>query len=299
MSSGGWRRGRLRGGGPPELLFGRMHEDPALELTLFPPRSRVIAIGSAGCTALALAAAGHRVTAVDVNPAQIDLVRERLGGAPTRPGRVDRLLARGRRAARLLGWRPERVRRFLALDDPEEQARAWREEILGRRLRWALRVALHPALLRRAYTAELVAALPPRFADVVLARLERAFATHPNRTNPYAWRLLLGEEPPAMGTTEPTRPLRHAVVDLVVADIAEHLAALPPASADAFTLSNVLDGAAPGTRGHLVAALRHAAAPGAVALHRTFGEPPSPRAAALALRDRALLWGGVEDLLAD
>lgn len=75
-AGGAWRRGRLRGrgrgrpGGGPELLFGRMHEDPALELALFPPRSRVVCIASAGCTAFALAAAGHEVTAVDVNPAR-------------------------------------------------------------------------------------------------------------------------------------------------------------------------------------------------------------------------------------
>jgi hypothetical protein len=45
-----------------QLLFGAMYEDPAIELEAFPPQSRVFSIASAGCTARALAAAGHDVT---------------------------------------------------------------------------------------------------------------------------------------------------------------------------------------------------------------------------------------------
>jgi hypothetical protein len=37
--------------------------------------------------------------------------------------------------------------------------------------------------------------LPPRYDRIVRARLERGFARHPNRTNPYAWRFFLGTDP--------------------------------------------------------------------------------------------------------
>jgi Protein of unknown function (DUF3419) len=70
-----WRNGRLDARpGPATVLFGRMHEDWSIEASLFPPGSRVLCIASAGCTALALADRGNIVTAVDINPAQIDYV---------------------------------------------------------------------------------------------------------------------------------------------------------------------------------------------------------------------------------
>jgi S-adenosylmethionine:diacylglycerol 3-amino-3-carboxypropyl transferase len=47
------------------LMFGRMFEDWSVEARLFPPGGRVFCIASAGCTAIALAARGHDVTAVD------------------------------------------------------------------------------------------------------------------------------------------------------------------------------------------------------------------------------------------
>jgi methylase of polypeptide subunit release factors len=39
---------------------------------VFKPQSRVFAIAGAGCTARALAAAGHFVTAVDINARQLE-----------------------------------------------------------------------------------------------------------------------------------------------------------------------------------------------------------------------------------
>src|SRR5687768_12321771 len=71
-----WRRGRIdRRAGPPELLFGRMYEDSAVELGAFEPGGRVFCIASAGCTAFDLAGRGDDVTAVDINPAQVEYVR--------------------------------------------------------------------------------------------------------------------------------------------------------------------------------------------------------------------------------
>src|SRR5690242_20518940 len=91
-----WRAGAFerRAG---QLLFGRMYEDASIELEHFPPRSRVFCIASAGCTAFALAAAGHRVTALDINPAQVEYVSARACGAPAQTGAAERLLANGRR----------------------------------------------------------------------------------------------------------------------------------------------------------------------------------------------------------
>lgn len=292
-----WRRGRLDGrAGPPQLLFGRMHEDWRIEAAAFHPGSRVFCIASSGCTALALAARGHRVTAVDVNPVQIEYVRARLAGAPVRDGVADRWMARLRRALPLLGLFERDLRAFLQLADPAEQTRVWRERLATRRFRAALRCALHPAVLRLTHGAQFVRTLPPRFDRIIRGRLERAWATHPNRDNPYAWRLLLGEDPPAPESELPIS----APIELVcahaadAADAAEYLETCPPASFDGFSLSNMLDAAPPAFRERLLAAVRRAAAPEAVLVLRSFREPGDPAAAEWAARDRSLLWGGIE-----
>src|SRR5437016_4387925 len=163
-----WRRGGL--------LFGRMFEDWTIETRVFAPGARVFCIASAGCTALALAARGHDVTAVDVNPAQIALVRERVAGGATRLGSVDRMLARGRRAFGLLGWAEGTVRAFLALDDPAEQCQYWIEHLDTRRWRALLGALLSPLTLHLLYPAPLAEAVPRSFASIVRGRLERGFA---------------------------------------------------------------------------------------------------------------------------
>lgn len=290
-----WRRGRLDGrAGPPQLLFGRMHEDWRIEEAAFPPGSRVFCIASSGCTALALAARGHRVTAVDVNPVQIEYARARLAGAPVRDGVAERWMARLRRGLPLLGLRERDLRAFLRLADPAEQARVWRERLATRRFGAALRCALHPAALRLTHGARFVQALPPRFDRIVRGRLERTWARHPNRDNPYAWRLLLGEDPPATESEPAVLAPILAPVELACADAAEYLESCPPASFDGFSLSNVLDAAPPAYRERLLAAVRRAAAPGAVLVLRSFWEPSDPAAAEWAARDRSLLWGGIE-----
>ncbi|MEU2627920.1 DUF3419 family protein, partial [Kitasatospora sp. NPDC007106] len=98
-----WQDGRLTAGpaGRPRVLFGRMYEDPAVELSVFPPPgARVLCIASAGDTAAALAAAGYEVTAIDLNPVQLAYARARLeGGAPALTGTAERLTGLGRAAA--------------------------------------------------------------------------------------------------------------------------------------------------------------------------------------------------------
>jgi S-adenosylmethionine:diacylglycerol 3-amino-3-carboxypropyl transferase len=86
-------------------MFGRMHEDWRVEAEVFRPGGRIFCIASSGYTALALAERGFRVTAVDVNPAQI--ARRRARGRPR--------AAQLRRAARRRRGRVGNARPLAAL----------------------------------------------------------------------------------------------------------------------------------------------------------------------------------------
>lgn len=283
-----WTHGRLDGGsGPTTVLFGRMYEDPSIELAAFRPGGRIFCIASAGCTAFRLAPR-HDVVAVDVNPAQLAYAERRIAGAPMVRGAAERLMSFGRALLPLAGWRPQRLRAFLDLERPAEQAAYWRRHLDTGRFRAALDILLTRPLLRAAYAAPLLAALPPRFGRVVRARMERAFATHPNRTNPYARALLLGEL-----RDEPAPP-EAAGIRLVHADAAAYLEAGPEGAFDGFTLSNILDGAAESYLGRLLAAVKRAAAPDAVVVLRSFGEPAGALPTNRAAEDRAMLWGIVD-----
>jgi S-adenosylmethionine:diacylglycerol 3-amino-3-carboxypropyl transferase len=279
-----WQGGRVDGRtGPPELLFGRMYEDSALELTAFAPGSRVFCIASAGCTAFDLAARGDEVTAVDINPAQTEYVRRRLAGEPSQQGTVDRRLDRLRRLAPTLGWRRSELERFCILEQPDTQLEFWRRHLDTHRFRLALAAAFHPRWLRRTFALPFVAVLPPRFDQILRRRLERGFGLHPNSLNPYAAALLLGR--PREATPTPVR--------LVTADAAEFLEGRPPQSFDGLTLSNILDGAEEAYGARLFAAVRRVAAPGAAVVLRSFGEPSGAEEARRAADDRALFWGSI------
>jgi len=289
-----WSRGRLDGRpGPPQLLFSRMHEDWRVEAEVFRSGGRIFCIASSGDTAMALARRGFQVTAVDVNPAQIEYARARAAGAQPGPGVVDRQQAIARRLLPWLGLSTRDLREFLLLDDPSEQTAFWHRRLDNFRLRWLLRIGLHKALLRLGHDRSFVSFVPPRFDLVILGRLERTWANHPNRENPYVWRLLLGEDPPAR-TPDAAAPETPDEVEFLCADAAEYLASGPPGRFDGFTLSNVLDAAPPAYGERLLAAVRHAAAPGAVMVLRSFAEPRDAEQAAWAARDRSPLWGSIE-----
>ena len=289
-----WKRGRLdERSGPPQLLFGRMHEDWRIEAEVFRPGGRIFCIASSGCTALALAARGFRVTAVDINPAQIAYAQARAAGAPPRAGVVERRLALLRRASLWLGWRRRDLQRFLELASPAEQTAFWRQRLDTRRLRAALRCLLHPSILRFSYGRSFIDWMPRRFDRTMRDRLVRTWANHPNRENPFAWRLLLGCEPPA-GEPDVSDSGTVYGVEFICADAAEFLESGPAGRFDGFTLSNVLDAAPAVYRERLLAVVRHAAAPGALMVLRSFGEPQNERAAEWAARDRSPLWGAVE-----
>ncbi len=282
-----WEAGRFdRRGGPKRILFGRMYEDPSIEASVFRPGGRIFCIASAGCTAMALARA-HPVTAVDINPVQLAYARRRLEGAPMEIGTAERVMGALRGPLPLAGWRRRVVVEFLALRDPEEQLAFWRRRLDTRRFRFGFDLGLSLTGLRAVYASPFLQILPPRFGRVMRGRMERCFGTHPNRQNPYARALLLGElaEPSADGPRS---------VELVEADAAGYLEACPAGSFDGFTLSNILDGAPASYRRRLFAAVARAAAPGSMVVLRSFAEPDGPPEENLAARDRSLLWGVVE-----
>lgn len=278
-------------------MFGRMYEDHDVELGLFAPGSRVLAIASAGDTAAALARAGHRVTAVDISATQLRYARDRIAGGPTLTGTAERLMRVGRAAAAVAvpAWRPAAMARFLAMVDPAEQARWWRRELDRPMLRALMAAGLRPAgPLAGILRPGLREVIPHRFDVVFRQRIADCVARYPNATNPWAWRLLLGRERP--GSAEPmpaagAEPTLAAGIEWVHADVVEHLRQVPAGRYDAVSLSNVLDGPSPDFADRLREALHHAVRPGGPVVLRSFHDrPPLP---GRPLADRCPLWGAV------
>ena len=190
-----WQSGCFRAAraGRRKLLFGCMYEDAAIELRVFQPGGRIFCIASAGCTAMKLAA-HHTVVAVDINPVQVAYVQERLARpVQVKRGSAERILGFARTLGPLAGWDRRRVRAFLDLDDPEEQILYWRRHLDTWRFRAAFSFLFSRAVLRSVYSAAFLDGLPPNFGTVLRARMERCFALHPNRRNPYAYALFLGD----------------------------------------------------------------------------------------------------------
>ena len=300
-----WERGRLDARrGKARLLFGQMYEDWDIEAEVLPAAGRVFCIASAGSTSMALAARGLTVTAVDINPAQVDYVRARLQGAAPRAGTADWFFAAGRRFLPLMGLRRSLIRQFLELAEPATQVHFWRAHLDTARFRAALALAINPLALRTIYSSTFVRVLPRRFDRIIRARLERCWARHPNRTNPYAWRFFLGTDPadydaptppsPASGGGKdvPTPASRGGKeIELVCADAAAYLESCPPASFIGFSLSNILDGTEPAYGERLMVAVRRSAQDGAVVVLRSFMEPPPGESTEWAAKDRSMLWG--------
>src|SRR5260370_32886672 len=88
------------------------------------------------------------------------------------------------------------IRQCLERTDPAAQVRFWRAHLDTARFRAALAVAINPLALRAIYSSALVPVLPKRFDRIIRGRLARYWARHPNRSNPYAWRVFIGAHPP-------------------------------------------------------------------------------------------------------
>lgn len=264
-----------------------MYEDSSIELEAFRPGGRVLCIASAGCTALKLAPR-HEVVAVNINPVQIAYVERRIAGAGVAPGAFEEHWRAARAFAPLVGWRRSRLHAFLDADDPAEQIELWRRHLDTWRFRLAFDGLLSLLVRRAFHVSPFLHFLPRPLGAIMRGRMERCFARHANRDNPHARALLLGEmsdEPP---------PPQARDIRLVQADAADYLERQPAGSFDGLTLSNILDGASAAYRRRLLVAVRRAAAPGAVVVLRSFGEPavtlPNNRAG----EDRSMLWGVVD-----
>jgi len=283
-----WARGRFDAReGPGKILFGRMYEDADVECRAFRPGSRVFCIASAGCTAIALAER-HDVVAVDINPVQLAYAERRIAGEPCVGGVAERVLAFARRFAPAVGWTMPKLSVFVDLDDTTAQTAYWRRYLDTRRFRAAFDGLLSLAALRTVYASPFLAFLPPRFGAVMRRRMERCFARHANRTNPYARALLTGDLPVTPAVRDSQR------IRLVHADAADYLERAPSGSFDAFTLSNILDGADASYEPRLLAAIAHAAARDAVIVLRSFGEPVARSPTDRSAEDRSMLWGVVD-----
>jgi len=282
-----WERGRLDARvGPRQVLFGRMYEDTSVELDAFRPGSRVLCIASAGCTAMKLAP-HHEVVAIDINPVQLEYASRRIEGDPGFRGKAERVMDFMRFFAPLAGWWPSRVRAFVELEDPAEQMQYWNRELNTWRFRTALDGFFSFTALRSVYAPRFLDFLPKRLGKVMRGRMERNFARHPNRTNPYVRSLLLGE----LSSDPPPPEARN--IQLVHADAAAYLESEPAGSFDGFTLSNILDGADEAYRARLFAAVKRAASPDAMTVLRSFGDAEADSPANRAADDRSMLWGTV------
>src|SRR3989442_7716834 len=132
---------------------------------------------------MALAARGLAVTAVDINPTQVDYVRARLQGAAPRSGTADWFFAAGRRFLPLMGLRRSLIRQFLELTDPAAQVRFWRAHLDTARFRAALAVAINPLALCTIYSSTFVPVLSKRLDRIIRGRLVHCLARHIHRTN--------------------------------------------------------------------------------------------------------------------
>ena len=118
-------------------------------------------------------------------------------------------------------------------------------------------------------------------------RMERCFARHANRTNPYVRSLLLGE----LSASPPRAEAKS--IQLVHADAAAYLESQPAGSFQGITLSNILDGVDDPYRERLFAAVERAASPDAITVLRSFGNAEAESPFNRAGDDRSMLWGTV------
>lgn len=282
-----WQAGRLSPTrGPRRLLFGRTYEDAEIERAAFRGKQRVFCIASAGDTAAKLAGE-HDVVACDINPAQLVYAERRAKGGPAEIGYAERMMNLMRRFIPLVGWREGILREFLALSDVAQQSSFWKNRLDTWRFRASFDALMSRPILHAIYARQFLSFLPAKFGAVLRKRLDRGFARHPNSLNPYARALLLGEGTETFSTCSEK-------IRFVQGDAASVLDSHMAGRFDAFSLSNILDGAEPAYRLRLSQAVRRAASSEAVVILRSFAEPGEGWTNNCADQDRSMLWGVVE-----
>lgn len=289
-----WARGAGRSGARPRqrLLHGWDWSDPRIELEELTLASRVLVADGAGDMIAALADAGHAVTVVSSNRQQLRYARSRIAGGGFEPGAAERLieLARGMIRAASPAWSRRRVRQFLQEGDPMRAAELWKERLDNRILASILKTMLGPAgTLSALVLRDFSTPIPAHFDEAIRGRIARALRKHAPNENPYAWRLLLGEE--LQGHSLPD--VDPATITWVEEPLLDHLERADPGSYDALTLSNVTDGADERWVRDLRKAALRAVVPGGPVIARSFATTMDDEAAKRARRDRAMLWGSI------
>ncbi len=292
LTRGSRRKGRSSANPRQRLLHGWDWGDPRIELEELAPASRVLVTAGAGEVVAALADAGHRVTAIGANREQREYARRRVAGGPFEPGAAERLfdLGRGMVRAASPAWSRRRVLQFLQEDDPLRAAAAWKERLDNRTLASILRTMLGPAgALSALVLRDFSTPMPPHFDEAIRGRIARALRKHAPSDNPYAWRLLLGEDLPGhrLPVVDP------ATIDWADEPLVEHLERVAPGAYDAISLSNVVDGADERWVRDLRKAAVRAVVPGGPIIARSFATTMDDEAAKRARRDRAMLWGSI------
>ncbi|MET4098311.1 hypothetical protein ABIB37_000548 [Agrococcus sp. UYP10] len=292
LTRGSRRKGRSSANPRQRLLHGWDWSDPRIELDELAPASRVLVTAGAGELAAALAAAGHRVSALGANREQLDYARRRVEGGPFEPGAAERLFDVGRGMVRAASpaWSRRRVRQFLQEDDPLRAAAEWKARLDNRTLSSILRTMLGPAgALSALILRDFSTPIPPHFEEAIRGRIARALRKHPPSGNPYAWRLLLGEDLPGhrLPAVDP------AAIEWIDEPLLDHLERSQLGRYDAVSLSNVVDGADERWVRDLRKAAVRAVAPGGPVIARSFATTMDDEAAKRARRDRAMLWGSI------
>jgi hypothetical protein len=277
-----WSAGRFGRFGQPRVLFGAMYEDPSVELAAFAGCERIFSIASSGDTARSLAGGGHRVDAVDINPAQLQYAVQRTKGAPYQQGSAEKVMALGLKAMMIGGWTRAAIDAFVDCATIEQQLDIW-EDLTSGRGGLAFRTLLAPARLAPVYRKEFAAMVGPGFADALIARIRMGLEQVPNRDNPYV-AMLFASGPP------PDAPIGNGSVTFNCANAIAYLQAVPEGTFHAATVSNICDGTTEEFQSQLSAALRHALTPGAPVVFRTFRLATRTPIDNLGHRDRSLIW---------
>lgn len=259
MSDPVWKKGRLIRGKRRGILFGFQHEDSRVEGALVRKGGRVLCVGSGGETAFALLVAdAGEVVAIDVNPAQLLLIRSKLfameigsfdwltGDAsmlPDHPSLPEDLKAWWCRDRSLLRWGlcfsgvVERRTRKLA------PLLRWFSRKPGA-LRWRCGWALLRTGIAMGYSWEFRRRLPSGWAHPLAKRIEEGMKRDPLEP---LWLAELGRGFGEVGLPIHGRECLETVLKnrerltLVEGDLVEHLLHRPEKRWDLIVLSNIAD----------------------------------------------------------